>query len=100
MYGDEGKGSGRTTSQMKALPMGGVYVVAHREEKDYCKRLQKHIGREDIMVLLPNEVWDYGQGRFISGYDVDHDVYDRHMNAEQRHRLEASLRFLNSRKTP
>ena len=99
MYGDESRGSGRTTSQMKELPTGSVYLVATREEKDYCKRLQHDVlKRSDIVILLPNEVWDYGQGKFITAFDVDHELQSSMMNREQRHRLEAAIKFLNARK--
>lgn len=72
------RGSGRTTSQLAALPDGGVYLVHTQKMAHYCQRLLEHIGRSRDAVtfvtadLIEQSVW----GRRIIAWDVDHAYFD------------------------
>ena len=56
---------------MKEAPQGAVFIWLNNQT-DYPRRLAKHLGREDLLVVGPHWL-DYGwAGRKFSGIVVDH----------------------------
>ena len=67
------RGTGETTRQMKALPIGGLFISCQHTSVDYDKRLAQFIGRPDIIVVPPTFVTDQTwRGRNYPGLAVDH----------------------------
>lgn len=73
-----GRGSGRTTRQLQALPKGGWFFCSSHPHKAYIEVIAKHIGRTDIVMKSVEELRDYWKfhGCAISGFDIDHHAYD------------------------
>lgn len=94
---DEDRGTGRTTRQLAALPYEGWFIVPTYGMRDYTLQLARRIGRKDIKVLHRNELdTRMYQGRYISGYDVDHATYDL-ISHRQMDTLHHHLRALEAR---
>ena len=66
------RGSGQTTRQMQATPLGGVFVWCN-DSLQYPKMIAVKIGRSDIKIVGPywldNEKW---RGLELTGLTVDH----------------------------
>lgn len=73
-----GRGSGRTTRQLLALPKGGWYFCASWPHTLNIKDLANKVGRPDIVMRDVNELRDYNQfhGMQIPGFDIDHYVIE------------------------
>lgn len=48
------RGTGRTTTQLKAAAQRAIFIAPTRDAVDYTKRLAHDIGREDIEVMGPS----------------------------------------------
>ena len=72
----QGRGSGRTTRQLQALPHGGWFF--YKGSQQYMEHVRAAIRRPDILLKLASTLKDYSQyhGYAISGFDVDHYVYE------------------------
>lgn len=73
MDADPNRGTGRTTRQMRELPQGGIFVVAHAPMRSYARALAQHLGRPDIRV--ETIYWFKGvgwRGLRPTGVAVDH----------------------------
>lgn len=75
-YRQNGRGSGRTTRLIKAMPKGGYYVVHSAQMIPIVKRYLKQIGREGELevVSISNPHWMRGPSNIIVG--IDHFVFD------------------------
>lgn len=77
------RGSGRTTKQLQALPIGGLYVSCNNSSVYYDKRLARFLNRGDILVVGPewvvNQRW---QGMEYTAIEVDHAYLPRNKNNE------------------
>jgi hypothetical protein len=78
------RGSGRTSRQILALPIGAWYFVHHMAGfKHTVKRHQYYfddLGRSDVVLKWAKTLEDtyMYHGCAISGFDVDHYVFERH----------------------
>lgn len=64
------RGTGITTTQLKAAPFGAVYVYAgHR---DYTARLAKSLGRTDLRLVNKEWLEHSWHGLRMTGLVVDH----------------------------
>lgn len=52
-----GRGSGKTTKAMLAAPKGATFIWVNHH-LDYPKRLAKHLGRDDLMIVSPEWIGD------------------------------------------
>lgn len=79
-----GRGSGRTTRQLQALPKGGWYFCSNLMDTVFIRGLAKKIGRTDIIMKRVTELRDYYQfhGSQISGFDVDHYCFEHGIGFE------------------
>ena len=78
---DKDRGTGRTTRQMEALPIGGVYISCHHASVYYDKNLTRKINRPDITVVPPSWVTSMiWQGRTYTGIALDHAYSEMHKN--------------------
>ena len=77
------RGSGRTTRQLRALPIGAVFVSCNEQCVHYDKRLARFLNRGDIMVVAPNWIvkqrW---QGQEFAAIEVDHAYAPRSRHTE------------------
>lgn len=77
------RGSGRTTRQLRALPIGAVFVSCNEQCVHYNKRLARFLNRGDVIVVAPewivNQRW---QGREYTGIEVDHAYAPRSRHTE------------------
>lgn len=70
------RGSGRTTAQLKALPINSVFIVHDSNSVLYTLRLCSYLNRNDIRVVTPDWLTDRRwQGIRYSWIDIDHGVY-------------------------
>ncbi len=71
----QGRGSGRTTRQLLALPHGGWYFCIAPQ---YAKITAERVNRTDIVFKTVSELRDYYRfhGYHISGFDVDHYCFE------------------------
>ena len=73
------RGSGRTTRQIKELPLGAVFVWCN-SRLDYPRRLLRHLNRMDVVLVTPNWVADNRwRGQTFTGGAVDHAVAEFNM---------------------
>ena len=78
---DKNHGTGRTTRQMEALPIGGVFISCCHSTVYYNRQLVRKLNRPDIAVVSP--AWVTGmiwQGRFYTGIALDHAYFDVNKN--------------------
>jgi hypothetical protein len=67
------RGTGRTTRQMQALPIGSIFISCCNQAVYYDVQLTRKLNRRDIVVVPPS--WVTGmrwQGRSYSGIALDH----------------------------
>lgn len=68
---------GRTTNAIKNLNINGFYIVLNKVSVYHANCIAKSLGRNDIkFVTVLNVVRGYFRGRKVSGYEVDHSVYE------------------------
>lgn len=81
---DKYRGTGRTTRQIQALPVGGSFIWCTTDVKT-CKLIAERAGRPDVEIL-PFSVLQRGgeklKGRNFAGIDVDHEAYN-HMTGDE-----------------
>jgi len=79
-----GRGSGRTTSQLLALPKGGWYFCKSVPHCHVIKVIANHHGRTDIVLKPIDDLRDYYQfhGCQIPGFDIDHYVQEQGLDQE------------------
>ena len=68
------RGSGKTTQQIIAAPIGSIYVWPHPDTR-YPRMLAKQLGRTDLQFVSPG--WlriENIQGRRFTGIVSDHEV--------------------------
>lgn len=77
-----GRGSGRTTRQLQALPIGGWFF--YKGSRQHMKDIKAAINRPDIVLKLASTLKDYYQyhGCVISGFDVGHSVLEPPVDCE------------------
>lgn len=51
-----GRGAGKTTSQLRAAPLGAVYIVPTKGAISYTKALAASLGRTDLEIVSPTWV--------------------------------------------
>lgn len=65
--------TGKTTAEMKAAPIGAVYIVQSQKEVEYTRHLAHHLGRDDLHIVTPVWLSGYGwRGSTFSAVKVDH----------------------------
>lgn len=70
---DDQRGSGRTKAQLRALPIGGVFIVQSNDAVVYTNGIANYINRSDIQVVPISWIDHYRwQGMKMSGIDLDH----------------------------
>lgn len=69
---DTGRGTGRTTQQLKNLPKRACFFVSDHREYEYANRLAKQIGRSDVFITYPDRLESI-RGREFSVVEFDHD---------------------------
>jgi hypothetical protein len=66
------RGDGTTTNQMKAAPIGAIYIWYH-PHRDYAIALAKKCGREDLKIVDPDWLirgeW---RGLALPAIEIDH----------------------------
>ncbi len=68
----EERGTGRTTKQIKNLPLKAVFIWCN-DHLHYPKSLAKKLGREDVEILGVSVLDKPGlKGREVSGMVLDH----------------------------
>lgn len=71
---DDKRGTGRTTAQLRALPIGGVFIVQSNDAVVYTNGIANYINRSDIQVVPISWIdQDRWRGRIFIGIDIDHD---------------------------
>lgn len=73
-----GRGSGRTSAQLRALPDGAIFLVAHRPMADYCRALLRHLGRDPRSITFVTAGLSRAAmfGRRVGCWGVDHAYLD------------------------
>ncbi len=80
---DQNRGTGRTTRQLKELPIDGYFVVHTRKAIGHAKNLACHLGRSDIKVVGPEFLLqNRWHGLSLTGIDVDHWCFEAIRNPE------------------
>jgi hypothetical protein len=70
---DPYRGTGRTTRQMEAAPVGAIFVWCN-DHIDYAKTHTRGLGRADLKVVAPSWLQsDRMLGMSLTGIVVDHD---------------------------
>jgi hypothetical protein len=79
-----GRGSGRTTRQLQALPKGAWFFCSSYAHGAHIATLAKKIGRSDITMKVIDQLRDYYQfhGCVISGFDIDHYAQEQGLDSE------------------
>jgi hypothetical protein len=74
VYTEEPRGSGRTTRDLKALPDGGVYLVADNAMRNVMLRRVHDLGRDGkVHIFTISEVLNGRvRGLTITCWDIDH----------------------------
>jgi len=80
-----GRGTGRTTEQMKNAATGAFYVWCNRD-LNYPKRLAQRLGRSDLRVVFPGWLRVGWRGLALYPGDVvlDHAIQPRQLDEEQQ----------------
>jgi hypothetical protein len=95
---DPNRGTGRTTKQMEALPINGVYISCHHAACHYDKNLARMLGRHDIQVVPPSWVTStQWRGKSFSAVVRDHAYKGMH---KDDHIFERFFQELLSRVAP
>ena len=67
------RGTGRTTQQLKALPLNAIYISCNHSCIYYDTQLTRMLNRRDIQVVGPDWVTSMRwQGLTYSAIEVDH----------------------------
>lgn len=96
---DSTRGTGRSTRQMQAAPIGAHVVVLHQIHVAYSRRLAERIGREDLKIVpltfLDDNRW---RGLKFAGLIVDHACFEYpaigEREAEQRYRRRLAIDWI------
>jgi hypothetical protein len=76
---DKDRGTGRTTRQMEAMPLNGIFISCHHDACHYDKNLTRKINRADIQVVPPSWVTsDRWRGNAYSAIVLDHYYSEMH----------------------
>lgn len=76
-----GRGSGRTSEQLRQAPQGAFFICAPSASRTYMRNLARHLLRDDIQMILPSEFGRLtGANRKL--FVVDHSAWE-YMTAEQ-----------------
>lgn len=77
---DRGRGTGRTTRQIRELPRGSVFIVHSYSFADYCRHIvvREHGDPKAIRIVVVQEWHDVQKLRGLSVPEVcyDHDYID------------------------
>jgi hypothetical protein len=70
---DPNRGTGRTTRQLEAMPLNGVFICPNRASMYYTQNLTRKINRSDIQLVAPNWVTSMRwQGMRYTAIVLDH----------------------------
>lgn len=65
------RGTGTTSTQMRATPMNGVYIWCN-DSLYYPRALARHLGREDLKIVAPAILDEYERLLGHTGVTLDH----------------------------
>ncbi len=76
-YTEPGRGTGRTSRQLAALPPGALYLVPSQALASYCRGLLHKMGRPlgSIIFVTPANFMRL-EGAIVPAVDVDHAYWE------------------------
>jgi hypothetical protein len=79
---DKERGTGRTTEQMRAAPIGAIFISPHAATIGYNKSLAAYIDRKDLKVVSTLWLEEGWRGVTLTGIVIDHaaNLNDRQQN--------------------